>query len=135
MALNLTHITKKLFPDAIHEPSTINYGHCYNWAFAAYLYYKDKKTVSLWSDLESYHAFIKIDQKFYDAESPKGVYDQLDLQCYVRAHWNRDRFIFDKMDEIYFRHYWGRRGRCGFMPYDTFVKALKLRISSPSDTM
>jgi hypothetical protein len=56
------------------SPSLINRGHCMRWAFTAYLMFQG---VELW-DIRS-HAFVKVGNKFYDAERLMGERDWRDL--------------------------------------------------------
>lgn len=65
---NLAWITKKYFPQL--SPQQINRGDCFNWAYVAY---KNYDNVLLFT-VEEYggHAFAKIGNKYFDAESPYG---------------------------------------------------------------
>ena len=66
---NLTWISKKYFPDLY--PRLINSGNCYNWAYIAYQNYNNVKLFTI--DDYGGHAFVKIGQKYFDAQNPRGV--------------------------------------------------------------
>ena len=73
--LNLNHITKEHF--AIIDPVDINTGMCCHWAWFAKKEYPKAKLFD-WVDKESKtwgHAFVKIDDYYYDSEAPIGVTD------------------------------------------------------------
>lgn len=65
-------ITKTFFPYV--SPLVINSGRCFQWA---YLTFRSFEKVELWH--MKTHAFVKYQDKFYDAERLKGVEDYVDL--------------------------------------------------------
>lgn len=65
-------ITKTFFKN--YDPSVINEGECFIWAYLAHLIFKD---VEIW--YLDCHAFVKYRGKFYDSERPRGVSDWQDL--------------------------------------------------------
>ena len=67
-------ITKNYFPKYIKQPAVINNGRCWIWA---YLTFKSFKNVELWDTCG--HAFIKHEDKFYDAERVNGELDWTNL--------------------------------------------------------
>lgn len=77
---DLSHITEAFFPE--YSPLTINEGRCFNWAYAAFIFYKNHKVRFYTAEEGGGHAFIQIDNKYYDAEHPRGV-----------AHWSKLSFF------------------------------------------
>lgn len=74
--MNLKRITEQFFPHL--TPAQINNGYCFNWAIASYFELKTEgKSVELFSIPETVrhgsHAFIKVDNLFFDAEATLGV--------------------------------------------------------------
>lgn len=75
--------------------SKINQGHCYRWAYLAHKLHG----VKLYSNY--YHAFIKIDDAFYDAEMLHGVkswrslpFFQKNKKCTNKVECHRDLIHF-----------------------------------------
>jgi hypothetical protein len=81
--LDLNWITKKYFPDL--SPHLINRGNCFNWAYIAYMNYDNTKLYSV--DEYGGHAFVKIGNRYFDAENPRGV-----------EHWAHLVSIMDMYD-------------------------------------
>jgi hypothetical protein len=74
------YITKTFFSHI--DVEEINCGDCYNWAYLAYKVFH-KCDIELWSTYAwGHHAFIKIGNRFYDAESPRGVKNYRNLHCF-----------------------------------------------------
>lgn len=65
------------------DPSKINDGDCYIWAYVAHHLIDNSILCSVISLLGS-HAFIKIDNRYYDSESLKGENDWRDLKYFKR---------------------------------------------------
>jgi hypothetical protein len=57
-------ITKTFFPEYLSDPSMINRGHCYDWAYVSYCLYPQ---VQLWSN--KHHAFVQIGTRFFDSQT------------------------------------------------------------------
>lgn len=65
----------ELFPECFkREPARINRGNCMKWA---YLTYRIFQPARLWS--YGSHAFVKVENKFYDSERLQGENDWRDL--------------------------------------------------------
>lgn len=81
MKMYLSLITQAMMIDPyfsyIKKPSDVNNGDCYYWAFVASQLYGGV-LCSVRCRFGS-HAFVKIDNKYYDSESPNGVNDWRDL--------------------------------------------------------
>lgn len=79
MRLHFDHLTKIVVREyALDDAEHINWGWCYHWAYFAYCLYGGQ----LWSSKD--HAFIKINDLFYDSESPDGILDWRRLNCMKR---------------------------------------------------
>lgn len=81
MKLQLPCLTKaflETYPPKSY-PKDINGGDCFNWAYLANCIYGGELYSYLHDKMG--HAFIKINNKFYDSERPNGVkaWDQLPL--------------------------------------------------------
>jgi len=77
--------------------SKINQGHCYRWAYLAHTLHGAK----LYSNY--YHAFIKIEDHFYDAEMIHGVkswrslpFFQKHKKCTTKVECHKDIIDFSK---------------------------------------
>jgi len=101
---NLTWITKKYFPQL--SPRQINLGNCYNWAYTAYKNYNNARLFTV----EEYggHAFIKIGQKYFDAESPMGEQHWSNLEFFRGVY---SPIIPHKQSLNEFISYWSREGK------------------------
>jgi hypothetical protein len=83
-AIDMSHITEKFFSGMVDDPSAINRGNCFNWAMAAYVYYRARGyTVRLYADTNNDHAFIYMNGLYYDSASPRGVWDYSELETYT----------------------------------------------------
>jgi len=81
--IDMTIITNKFFRRMKNYPDAINRGNCFNWAMAAYIYFRGRGyDVRLLSDSENCHAFVEIDGVYYDSETPCGTNDFTELECY-----------------------------------------------------
>jgi hypothetical protein len=70
--LDVHFINRTFFPS--DNPSKINTGRCFLWAYIAFRLYKG---VELWT--HEAHAFVKYRGKFYDSQRPHGEEDWRDL--------------------------------------------------------
>lgn len=73
-------ITETFFSNI--KTQMINRGNCYVWAYYAYLIFDDVKLCSLLCngrDKYPSHAFVKVNDKFYDSEAPDGIILATDL--------------------------------------------------------
>lgn len=102
MKLDLSFITEKHFSE-FSDPSLINYGNCYNWALYAKKYYPEAELVSSGHN-KTYldHAYVKINNLYYDSENPQGVKS-------IKKKWNHKFSI--KMNISDFKTYWKHNGR------------------------
>lgn len=95
------------------NPSSINWGNCYNWAAAVFLRVPDAELITL-KNLGG-HAIVKVGNFYYDSEHPDGVSEIEDLGYFVA--WNRDpvmaEFIFHGKDLKSFKEYWDENGGSG----------------------
>jgi hypothetical protein len=97
--LNLNYLTTaflKQYRKRLHTSLDINYGDCFRWAMLAYKLYGGQLisvTLMVENSWEGYpgqlvsdgsHAFIKLDDKYYDSESPEGVNDWQELKYFSR---------------------------------------------------
>lgn len=73
-------ITETFFPD--DEPSDINSGECFKWAYIAYSLFEDVELYDL-----PHHAFVKYKGKYYDAECPEGEENWKDLPACNWGLW------------------------------------------------
>lgn len=101
---NLSWITKKFFSNL--SPQQINLGNCYNWALVAY---KNYNNVKLYSTIErGGHAFVKIGNKYFDAQSPLGEVHWTNLKFF---YWANNPIVPHR-DTLYdFVAYWGKEGK------------------------
>lgn len=77
--LSLKFITDTFYSDW-KRVRAINCGECYSWAYLAHRVLQHRGIQSeLWCSED--HAFLKIGNKFYDAERPLGVLDYDRLPC------------------------------------------------------
>ena len=105
--LDMTCITKKFFPKQIDDPMIINRGNCFNWAMAAYIFFKEKGyTVELYTNYNNDHTFVKIDNLYYDSESPRGVSDLRKLNCYKTVEISNSAYLARKYSERTFIKRW-----------------------------
>lgn len=71
----MQHVSDTYFPG--EAPDDINGGDCYNWAWVAKLHYPKAQ---LWQTLRwGGHCWLKLGDKFYDAENPKGTTSLCDI--------------------------------------------------------
>lgn len=103
---NLNWISQKYFPHL--TPRLINCGDCYNWAYIAYISYNRVKLFTI--DEYGGHAFIKINNKYFDSESPQGIIDWTQLKILrlmgdIRQMYPRQQAL----DE--FLRYWRVEGK------------------------
>jgi hypothetical protein len=83
----------------------INFGECYHWAYCAYKVFH-KCNIELWSSVvQGGHAFIKMNGKFYDSESPQGVDSYTDLEYYKRGFESKAKA---QALEEFKAYWWGR---------------------------
>ena len=105
---NLTWITKKYFPQL--SPRLINSGNCYNWAYIAYQSYNNVKLFTI-EDFGG-HAFVKIGQRYFDSQNPRGVlhWSSLDL---LREICRDNVYYLDpwKQPVNVFLQYWRENGK------------------------
>lgn len=104
--MDLSFIKDEFFPKI--SARKINNGNCFNWAYIVYLLLEDKE-VSLYSDDEFVHAFVKIGDLYYDSECPTGVNCWEDLPTYQRYPNNYG--IVSEYDLEDFLHGWGMYGK------------------------
>ncbi|MGH2481370.1 MAG: hypothetical protein ACRDHW_17085, partial [Ktedonobacteraceae bacterium] len=71
--IDVPFVNRTFFPND-KDPSAINKGRCFLWAYIAFRLYKG---VELWSF--GSHAFVKQGDRFYDSVSPKGERDWKNL--------------------------------------------------------
>ncbi len=77
MKLNLSYINQVFFDHyRLKTPAAINKGWCFRWAYIAHCLYGGKLC-----SIFDYHAFIKIDDLYYDSETLDGVSDWTELPC------------------------------------------------------
>ena len=77
---NLRHITREHFADI--DPEQINSGLCCDWAWTVKKQYAEAQLFEWVTGDVKYawgHAFVKIDNLYYDSESPTGVRDWREL--------------------------------------------------------
>lgn len=74
-------ITEVFFPNDFSFPRGINYGRCFIWASFTNLVFPE---ALLFDTCE--HAFIKMENKFYDSERLEGVEDWTDLPAAHGGH-------------------------------------------------
>jgi len=114
--LNLSYVTEKFFPDT--PPAAINDGKCFLWAFAGYMENLEDKRYDVKlctlpdSSKHGNHAFLKMNNTFYDAEAHLGVAAWRYLP-FVRLYENT-RKVHIKNHEVivhesvgHFTDYWG----------------------------
>lgn len=78
---NFRRVNKKLGKSRMMLPSDINGGECYRWAYFANCLI-DCSLYRTFGDTYT-HAFIGIENKFYDAECCKGVEDWKELPFFI----------------------------------------------------
>lgn len=71
-------ITENFYPD--WEPYLINCGSCYDWAYIAVKLFHEVD-IKLWTNRD--HSFIRIGRRFYDSESPSGLFSWKKLHCNI----------------------------------------------------
>ena len=91
-------------------PSDINAGECYRWTYFVSLCIENCQLFRTIGDTYT-HAFISIEDKFYDAECLGGVIDWKQLPFFILTskrpwcqEWEDDAIIKDEKDE--FIKYW-----------------------------
>jgi len=92
---------------------SINRGRCFNWAFLAYKTYGGKLC-----SVKNYggHAFVKINGRYHDSETPRGVKDWRKLGIYKRKNQERvQKLGLTFMNEQTFIKYWKNMGNCPFI--------------------
>src|ERR1022692_947536 len=93
-------ITKTYFSK--YSPTDINWGQCFHWAYCAYKVFHKCK-IELWSTkVLGGHAFIKMNGKFYDSESPFGENTYQELACFKRGF--KSNAMKQRLSE--FEEYW-----------------------------
>ncbi len=98
-AINKVFISHKDFN--IDDVYFINEGLCYLWAYTAYCLFGG----SLYSTY--CHAYIKIDNKYYDSESLDGCLDWRDLRVHREAlSYNSSYLVSKKLTEEKFFEDW-----------------------------
>lgn len=102
--LNLEWISNKYFPSL--APHKINRGHCYNWAFAAYMNYNDVQLFTI--DNKYGHAFVRIGNLYYDAENICGVKNWRELSS-IRHYDPNDKPIQQTVRQFLF--FWYDNGK------------------------
>lgn len=105
----------------------INCGDCYRWSYLVNRVIGPDAV--LWSTEQRWHAFIKIDLRFYDAEHPNGVFDWRDLnrewksrewECLSAAPFSTDDLIA----------YW-KMSKTDVMTLNEMAEQIKLAVSPP----
>jgi len=71
------------------DPYNINNGFCVEWSDEVYaLLQNTEHSVAIWETpwgfADTYHQFLLIDERFYDAECHQGVADHMDLPIFAR---------------------------------------------------
>ena len=82
----------------------INSGYCFIWAYVMHLVLGSR--VTLWSTQLTWHAFPKIDNRFYDSAHPNGVFDWRSLNReWKQPNWKElDAQPFSPADFIEYWH-------------------------------
>ncbi|MEK6832700.1 MAG: hypothetical protein AABY32_01520 [Nanoarchaeota archaeon] len=79
-------ITNKILKEYdLPDIKSINEGDCYRWAWGFYKKYGGTLCTVSFYNYGFGHAFIKINNKYYDAESPNGVKDWRNLKLWPNA--------------------------------------------------
>jgi hypothetical protein len=81
-------VTENFYPDWM--PYTINCGCCFDWAYIALKLFHEVD-IKLWSNKD--HSFIKIGRRFYDSESPNGVFKWERLHCNIATNAQHSRQV------------------------------------------
>lgn len=99
-------ITYTFFPECVanNRIYRINQGWCYHWSYLAIKVFNRIK-MELWATGEHGHSFIKIGNKFYDAEAPKGVKEYIKLLCLRDNPWLNDNV--KRLTLPQHKKYWG----------------------------
>lgn len=94
----------------LEDYSRINRGYCYYWAYVVNKLFGGKLCTV---EENGMHAYVKIGNKYYDAERPRGVRRRKQLPFFIEAEWpsysrvqSREKFI----------SFWTRNGINGFHP-------------------
>ena|ERR1700723_1397607 len=98
-------MVRTFFPEFMEDPSLINRGHCYDYAYVGWSLYPEAE---LWSN--EHHAFIQIDHIFYDSEVVRGRRAWHNLQFFKRSPWaSTPSPTLMTLDQ--FKSNWNTRGR------------------------
>lgn len=93
----------------LKKPADINDGLCYYWAYVAYkLFGGSLITVDSWGG----HAFIKVNDLYYDSETPDGVEDWSKLPFFV--FYDVSEEDARKQKPKAFARHWGSCGSNGW---------------------
>lgn len=84
-----TLVTKRIFP-GYDDPSIINMGECFIWAYSAFLIFEN---VELWD--VNCHAFVKYRGRFYDSVTLRGSPDWQDLPATEGATTRATKYTVD----------------------------------------
>lgn len=111
---NLAFVTETFFPAYVNNPDKINWGHCYNWALAAYFFFKEKvkhHDVELFNfdNGDIAHAFIRIGAYYYDAETPDGVLHWSELRFFLEQDEANEDDMWPEEEEDFFK-FWDDNG-------------------------
>lgn len=91
----------------------INYGYCFNWAYLAYKTIPGAVLCSI-RDYTYRHAFIKVNGKYYDSMTRKGVPDWTQLKS-LREYGSLTKMECDEMSEQVFVEHWKVNGVASFV--------------------
>jgi len=99
-------ITPTFFAQYQQDPSVINQGRCFIWA---YLAFKLFKSVQLWHTPN--HAFVKYQKNFYDSQTLQGVSDwaHLPIHQYRQKTFPKYLLIAIRLSEKEFHFEWGNQ--------------------------
>lgn len=88
------HIINRVFKlyYRLDSDAEINEGWCMRWAYTAYCLYGG----TLCAAGKDYHAFLKLDGKYYDSECLQGTSDWRNLNCLQGVDFGYQEFEEDK---------------------------------------
>ena len=107
--MDLSYITSNYFPKL--SPAAINHGSCYHWAYRVFRIYPEAQLYStpMWGG----HAWIKIADRYYDAEHPTGTTKLTDILPRLIFYQESSPWVQDhlhQLSETAFRRFWRIRG-------------------------
>jgi len=84
--IDFSWIYDEYFSKKLPDPEHVNYGYCYVWAWIAHVSSTKtlRKKVVLCADGGGYHAFVRVGDRVFDSESPRGAMDWRLLRSYLR---------------------------------------------------